>query len=59
MRTFGNIALAIALAAVLAGGMALFVIARQDDSPSGQRIGIASAVVALLGFAWLFAGHWL
>ncbi len=60
MHTAANIVLAVALAAVLAGGIALATIARQDDSPTGQRIGLASAVVAIAALAWLFAGrHWL
>lgn len=54
MHMLGTFGLAAAFAAVFAGGIALFTIARQDDSRNGQVIGAASAVVGLVGIVWLF-----
>ena len=54
MHTLATVALGAAFSAILAGGVALFVIARQDDSRNGQFIGAASTVVGAMGFVWLF-----
>ncbi|HEY0105396.1 MAG TPA: hypothetical protein VGB91_04875 [Rhizomicrobium sp.] len=60
MYTVVNIVLGLALAGLLAGGVALFAIARQDDSRTGQVIGATCVVAAILAFAWLSGGHhWL
>lgn len=55
-----NIVIALALAGFFLGGVALFFIARQDDSHAGRIIGIIAALGAALVATTLTAGHhWL
>ncbi len=60
MRAVFNAAIVLALAAVFLGGLALFWIARQDDSRTGRLLGLLAMAASALGLAYLAAGHhWL
>ncbi len=59
MHMVGRIVLGLVLVAVLAGGVALFVIARQDDSRSGQLVGAVLGIVGIVGLMLLIAGRGL
>ena len=60
MLTVGNTAIALLLAGTFLGGIALFTIARQDDSRNGQILGAAAIAAAATVAILLFAGHhWL
>ncbi len=55
-----NILIALALVAALLGGLALFWIARQDDSRTGRLLGLLAMAVAVAAFLYLHLGpHWL
>jgi disulfide bond formation protein DsbB len=57
---FGNIAIAVILAAAILGGVALFWIARQDDSRMGRLIGLLSVAIGAVTGLYLTTGHhWL
>lgn len=60
MTTVGNIAIGLGLAAVFVGGLALFWIARQDDSRAGRLLGLLAmaATAAALGYV-TYGHHWL
>ena len=59
MHLVGNIVIALALAGLFAGGIALFTIARQDDSRLGQLIGAAAVLAAAAAAAYFgTARHW-
>jgi hypothetical protein len=45
------------LLAAAVGGVALFTIARQDDSRSGQIFGALLGVAAVLALSYLTVGH--
>jgi len=55
MRTAIHLLIAFALIALAAGGIALFWIARQDDSRLGRILGLAALVLAAIGVAYV--GH--
>lgn len=59
MATVGNIAIVLVLLAVFAAGVALFWIARQDDSRAGRLIGLLAIAGSAVAFVWLGGGHWL
>ena len=60
MTMIGNIIIGSVLAAALLGGIALFWIARQDDSRAGRLIGLLAMAVATVLFISLTSGHhWL
>ncbi|MEI9888499.1 MAG: hypothetical protein WDN08_18760 [Rhizomicrobium sp.] len=55
-----NVLIALALVAALLGGLALFWIARQDDSRTGRLLGLLAMAAAVAAFLYLHAGaHWL
>ncbi len=56
----GNIAIGLILAAAILGGVALFWIARQDDSRLGRLIGLLSVAIGAVAGLYLTTGqHWL
>jgi disulfide bond formation protein DsbB len=60
MSTALNIAIALILAAAIAGGVALFWIARQDDSRMGRLIGLLAVAIGAVTGLYLTTGHhWL
>jgi hypothetical protein len=59
MLLLGNIAIALILAAAIVGGVALFWIARQDDSRMGRLIGLLAVAIGAVTLLWLGTGnHW-
>jgi len=56
----GNVFFALQMAATFLIGVALFLIARQDESRLGRILGITLTVLALFELAYLtFGNHWL
>ena len=54
-----NLAIALAVVAMVLGGVALFWIARQDDSRAGRLLGILAVALGAVGILWLETGnHW-
>ena len=55
-----NALIGIALAVLFLGGLALFWIARQDDSRTGRLLGLVAMATAATGLGYLTYGHhWL
>ncbi|MBV9046459.1 MAG: hypothetical protein JO294_15160, partial [Alphaproteobacteria bacterium] len=48
MATMWNIVICVALLAVFAAGLALFWIARQDDSTAGRNLGLLVMAIAVV-----------
>ena len=60
MPLLGNITIGLVLAAAIVGGVALFWIARQDDSRMGRLVGLlAIAIGAVTGLYLTTGHHWL
>jgi FtsH-binding integral membrane protein len=60
LRLIGNIVLCLLVAGAFFGGVALFWIARQDDSRLGRILGVLCTLVAILiGVYLVLGGHWL
>ena len=60
MLMLGNIAIGLILAAAILGGVALFWIARQDDSRMGRLIGLLAVAIGAVTGLYLTTGHhWL
>jgi hypothetical protein len=60
MLMLGNIAIGLILAAAILGGVALFWIARQDDSRMGRLIGLLAVAIGAVTGLYLSTGHhWL
>ncbi len=57
MHTFWNILIALILVAGILGGVALFWIARQDESRAGSLLGLLAVALAVLAAAYLTLGH--
>ncbi len=57
MRLLVHLAFALVLLLVFAGGLALFWIARQDDSRAGRMVGLIVMAISAFTIAWLAAGH--
>ena len=54
-----NLAIALAIAAMVLGGIALFWIARQDDSRAGRLLGILAVALGAVAILYLGTGnHW-
>ena len=54
-----NMAVALVIAAMVLGGIALFWIARQDDSRAGRLLGLLAVALGAVAILWLGAGnHW-
>lgn len=54
-----NLAIALAVAAMVLGGIALFWIARQDDSRAGRLLGLLAVALGAMAILWLGTGnHW-
>lgn len=54
-----NLAIALAVAAMVMGGIALFWIARQDDSRAGRLLGILAVALGAMAILYLGTGnHW-
>ena len=59
MSTILNMAVALVIAAMVLGGIALFWIARQDDSRAGRLLGLLAVALGAVGILWLETGnHW-
>lgn len=59
MALLGNILICLILVAAVAGGVALFWIARQDDSRAGRLIGMLAVALGAVAILWLGTGnHW-
>jgi len=52
-----NTVMGLAMAASIAGGVALFWIARQDDSRPGRIVGILFPTAAMTAALYLTVGH--
>jgi hypothetical protein len=60
MSFVANAALCLGLAAAVLGGIALFWIARQDESRNGRLIGLLAVALGVVAFLYLALGHhWL
>jgi len=57
MHMLLHVVYALILLVVFLGGLALFWIARQDDSRAGRLIGLIVMAVSAFTIAWLSAGH--
>ena len=56
----GNVLLALTLLAVICASVALSVIAHQDDSRTGEVLGVLMAAVAVSTTVYVVLGyHWL
>lgn len=59
MSVVGNILIVVALAAVFLGGLALFWIARQDDSRAGRLLGMLAMAAVIVALGYIDRGnHW-
>ena len=59
IATASNALILLALGTAIGGGVVLFVIASQDQSPQGRILGVLIPVVAALISAYLILGrHW-
>ncbi len=59
MSTVLNLAAALVIAALVLAGVALFWIARQDDSRAGRLLGLLAVALGAAAILWLQAGsHW-
>ena len=58
--TFENVLLALTLSVAAGAGVALFVIAHQDDSRRGEVLGVLMAATAISTAVYVVVGkHWL
>jgi hypothetical protein len=57
MHTFAHAVIVFVLLAVFVAGLALFWIARQDDSRTGRLVGILAMAASALILGWMAAGH--
>ena len=54
-----NLAALLVIAAMVLGGIALFWIARQDDSRAGRLLGLLAVALGAVALLYLGAGnHW-
>ena len=59
MVLLGNIVICLALLAAILGGIALFWIARQDDSRAGRLLGLLAVALGAMALLYLGSGnHW-
>ena len=55
-----NLVMSLVLIAVVLGGVALFWIARQDDSRLGRILGLFAVAFGSIGLLYVIVGHhWL
>ncbi len=57
MHLFGHIVIAVLLLVIFLLGLALFWIARQDDSRAGRLIGLIAMAASAFALAWIAGGH--
>ena len=54
-----NLTALLVIAAMVLGGIALFWIARQDDSRAGRLLGLLAVALGAVAILWLGTGdHW-
>ena len=59
LALFGNLFMFLVLAGVILGGVALFWIARQDDSRAGRFLGLLAVVCGGVVLIYvIYGGHW-
>jgi hypothetical protein len=60
MSVVANALIGLTLAGTSLGGVALFWIARQDDSRAGRLLGLLAIALSVVALIWLSVGHhWL